>query len=67
MEVHDCSLRVSHKLEGPSLCGSPPLQYPHVAAVYYSLYRLARYVAPPKVKRANWQWYLKQAVSAGNY
>ena len=40
------------------------LQYPHVAAVYWSLYRLARFAAPSMVKRAGWEWYLQHAVSS---
>ena len=35
--------------------------YPHVAAVYWSLYRLARFYDPPLATRASWQWYLTQA------
>lgn len=37
-------------------------QYPHVTAVYWALYRLARVGAPPMTRRATWDWYLKQAV-----
>ena len=48
----------------PLQCSLPVLQYPHVAAVYHSMYRLARYGAPSAIKRATWQWYLKQAVGA---
>jgi len=35
--------------------------YPHVAAVYLSLYRLARWHSPPLARAADWQWYLRQA------
>ena len=35
--------------------------YPHVTAVYWSLYRLARHFSPPLAVRASWRWYLTQA------
>ncbi|KAL1530741.1 hypothetical protein AB1Y20_001640 [Prymnesium parvum] len=35
--------------------------YPHVAAVYWSLYRLGRHYSPPLTSRADWKWYLEQA------
>ena len=35
--------------------------YPHVTAVYWSLYRLARHFSPPLTKRADWRFYLEQA------
>ena len=35
--------------------------YPHVATVYWSLYRLARHYSPPVARRASWRWYLLQA------
>ena len=35
--------------------------YPHVTAVYWSLYRLARHFSPPLASRASWHWYLLQA------
>lgn len=40
-------------------------QYPHVAAVYWSLYRLGRWGSPALTHRADWTWYLKQAVGLG--
>jgi hypothetical protein len=36
--------------------------YPHVTAVWWALYRLARWHAPPLATRAPWQWYLRRAV-----
>ena len=41
----------------------PWLQYPHVATIYWVLYRLARVGSPPLPQRQAWSWYLKQAVS----
>ena len=35
--------------------------YPHVTAVYWSLYRLGRYHQPPLVQLHNWSWYLTRA------
>ena len=35
--------------------------YPHVAAVYWSLYRLARYHTPALTARHGWRWYLTRA------
>ena len=35
--------------------------YPHVTAVYWALYRLARHFSPPLASRASWHWYLLQA------
>jgi hypothetical protein len=43
-------------------CAPNLYRSPHVAAVYWSLYRLARVGSPPLTKRADWQFYLKQAV-----
>lgn len=34
--------------------------YPHVTAVYWALYRLARFYNPPLAARADWKWYLEQ-------
>jgi hypothetical protein len=31
-------------------------QYPHVAAVYWALYRLGRVGSPPLTQRASWDW-----------
>ncbi len=36
--------------------------YPHVEAVYWSLYRVGRHHSPPLTRRAGWEWYLRQAV-----
>ena len=35
--------------------------YPHVAAVYWALYRLARYHTPALTTRHDWRWYLTRA------
>jgi hypothetical protein len=35
--------------------------YPHVTAVYWSLYRVARWTTPALTKRADWRWYLTRA------
>lgn len=35
--------------------------YPHVCAVYWVLYRLARHYSPPLTSRGEWRWYLEQA------
>ena len=35
--------------------------YPHVTAVYWSLYRVARWTSPPLTRRADWRWYLTRA------
>ena len=35
--------------------------YPHVTAVYWSLYRLGRWHSPPLTRRQPWQWYLRRA------
>ena len=35
--------------------------YPHVATVYWALYRLGRHFSPPLTKRADWKFYLEQA------
>ena len=35
--------------------------YPHVTAVYWSLYRLGRYYQPPLIQQQNWSWYLTRA------
>jgi hypothetical protein len=35
--------------------------YPHVAAVYWSLYRLSRFHHPPLTRMAEWAFYLKRA------
>ena len=35
--------------------------YPHVTAIYWSLYRLGRYHTPPLATRHGWAWYLRQA------
>ncbi|KAG1659044.1 hypothetical protein FOA52_010884 [Chlamydomonas sp. UWO 241] len=36
--------------------------YPHVTAVYWSLYRLARLHDPPLATRVEWRWYLMMAL-----
>ncbi|GAX85694.1 hypothetical protein CEUSTIGMA_g13110.t1 [Chlamydomonas eustigma] len=54
--------------EGRSMETWRAYNYPHVAAVYWSLYKLARRDqlslshASRLVKRATWQWYLQNAV-----
>ena len=35
--------------------------YPHVTAVYWSLYRVARWTTPAQTRRADWRWYLTRA------
>ena len=35
--------------------------YPHVAAVYWSLYRVSRYHTPPLTEKATWNFYLHRA------
>ncbi|EOD31861.1 hypothetical protein EMIHUDRAFT_231298 [Emiliania huxleyi CCMP1516] len=35
--------------------------YPHVTAVYWSLYRLGRRFRPARVRRHGWRWYLQRA------
>lgn len=35
--------------------------YPHVATVYWSLYRSARWANPPLATRRPWEWYLRRA------
>ena len=35
--------------------------YPHVATLYWSLYRLGRHYSPPLTTRADWRFYLEQA------
>ena len=35
--------------------------YPHVTAVYWSLYRLGRRHSPSLVRRHDWRWYLRRA------
>ena len=35
--------------------------YPHVTAVYWSLYRAGRWTWPSLTRRADWQWYLTHA------
>ncbi len=37
--------------------------YPHVTAVYWSLYRLARTHTFPSAALANWAFYLAQAIN----
>ena len=34
--------------------------YPHVAALYWSLYRLGRNFEPALVHRHSWRWYLRR-------
>ncbi|EOD31865.1 hypothetical protein EMIHUDRAFT_456179 [Emiliania huxleyi CCMP1516] len=35
--------------------------YPHVTAVYWSLYRLGRRFRPARARRHGWRWYLQRA------
>ena len=35
--------------------------YPHVTAVYWSLYRVGRHFSPPLTRRQSWRYYLEQA------
>lgn len=35
--------------------------YPHVAAVYWSLYRVSRFQIPSPTRRAEWDYYLRRA------
>jgi len=35
--------------------------YPHVAALYWSLYRVGRHFSPPLTRRQSWRYYLEQA------
>jgi len=35
--------------------------YPHVTALYWSLYRVGRHFSPPLTRRQSWRYYLEQA------
>jgi len=35
--------------------------YPHVSALYWSLYRVGRHFSPPLTRRQSWRYYLEQA------
>ena len=55
------SLAASCWSEEHSLESWRAYNYPHVAAVYWSLYRLARYHTPALTARHGWRWYLRRA------
>ena len=52
----DCCYWMHCWSEARSLESWRAYNYPHVAAIYWSLYRLARHFSPPLANRAHWSW-----------
>ena len=53
--------RCRQRLHSGACVNRRAYNYPHVTAVYWSLYRLGRRFRPARVKRHGWRWYLRRA------
>ena len=53
--------RCRQRLHSGACVNRRAYNYPHVTAVYWSLYRLGRRFRPARVRRHGWRWYLQRA------
>ena len=54
--------RCRQRLHSGACVNRRAYNYPHVTAVYWSLYRLGRRFRPARVRRHGWRWYLQRAL-----